>query len=105
MNKVKTAVIGAAGYTGAELIRLLVHHPACELVCLHSNSQKGIRVDQVHRDLLGDCDLLFTDLVPTTGIDAVFLCLPSFKLLLKLIRFLLWLLNDKRGYFRPLFAL
>jgi len=36
---------------------------------------------------------------------AVFLCLPSFKLLLKLIRFLLWLLNDKRGYFRPLFAL
>lgn len=76
MNKVKTAVIGAAGYTGAELIRLLVHHPACELVCLHSNSQKGTRVDHVHRDLLGDCDLLFTDLVPTTGLDAVFLCLP-----------------------------
>ena len=76
MNKVKTAVIGAAGYTGAELIRLLVHHPACELVCLHSNSQKGIRVDQVHRDLLGDCDLLFTDQVPSTGLDAVFLCLP-----------------------------
>ena len=76
MNKVKTAIIGAAGYTGAELIRLLVHHPACELVCMHSNSQKGIRVDQVHRDLLGDCDLLFTDQVPTTGLDAVFLCLP-----------------------------
>jgi len=76
MTKLKTAIIGAAGYTGAELIRLLVHHPACELVCLHSNSQKGIRVDQVHRDLLGDCDLLFTDQVPTTGLDAVFLCLP-----------------------------
>ena len=76
MTKLKIAIIGAAGYTGAELIRLLVHHPACELVCLHSNSQKGIRVDQVHRDLLGDCDLLFTDQVPTTGLDAVFLCLP-----------------------------
>jgi N-acetyl-gamma-glutamyl-phosphate reductase len=76
MTKVKTAIIGAAGYTGAELIRLLVHHPACELICLHSNSQKGIRVDQVHRDLLGDCDLHFTDVIPTSGLDAVFLCLP-----------------------------
>ena len=76
MTKLKTAVIGAAGYTGAELIRLLVHHPACELVCLHSKSQKGTRVDQVHRDLLGDCDLRFTDVVPTTGLDAIFLCLP-----------------------------
>jgi N-acetyl-gamma-glutamyl-phosphate reductase len=76
MTKVKTAIIGAAGYTGAELIRLLVHHPACELVCLHSNSQKGVRVDQVHRDLLGDCDLSFTDVIPTTELDAVFLCLP-----------------------------
>lgn len=76
MTKVKTAIIGAAGYTGAELIRLLVHHPACELVCLHSNSQKGIRVDQVHRDLLGDCDLCFTDVIPTSGLDAVFVLAP-----------------------------
>jgi len=76
MNKLKTAVIGAAGYTGAELVRLLVHHPACELVCLHSSSQKGKRVDEVHGDLLGDCDLRFTDVVPTSGLDAVFLCLP-----------------------------
>ena len=76
MNKVKTAVIGAAGYTGGELVRLLVHHPACELVCLHSKSQKGKRVDQLHRDLVGDCDLVFTDIVPISGLDAVFLCLP-----------------------------
>ncbi|MFZ9188645.1 MAG: N-acetyl-gamma-glutamyl-phosphate reductase, partial [Algoriphagus sp.] len=48
MTKLKTAVIGAAGYTGAELVRLLVHHPACELVCLHSKSQNGKRVDEVH---------------------------------------------------------
>ena len=76
MKRIKTAIIGAAGYTGGELLRLLVHHPACELVYVHSNSQKGKRVDVVHPDLLGDSDLVFTDQVNTVGIDAVFLALP-----------------------------
>jgi N-acetyl-gamma-glutamyl-phosphate reductase len=76
MTKIKTAVIGAAGYTGGELLRILVHHSACELVCVHSNSQKGKKVAEVHPDLIGDCDLVFTDQVPTEGIDAVFLGLP-----------------------------
>lgn len=76
MIKIKTAVIGAAGYTGGELLRLLVHHPACELVCVHSNSQKGKKVAEVHPDLIGDCDLIFTDQVPNEGIEAVFLGLP-----------------------------
>ncbi|MEB2782057.1 N-acetyl-gamma-glutamyl-phosphate reductase [Algoriphagus sp. C2-6-M1] len=76
MTKIKTAIIGAAGYTGGELLRLLVHHPACELIYVHSNSQKGKKVFEVHPDLIGDCDLIFTDEVQTTGIDAVFLGLP-----------------------------
>lgn len=76
MTKIKTSVIGAAGYTGGELLRILVHHPECELVCVHSNSQKGKKVAEVHPDLIGDCDLVFTDQVPTEGIDAVFLGLP-----------------------------
>jgi N-acetyl-gamma-glutamyl-phosphate reductase len=76
MTKIKTAIIGAAGYTGGELLRLLVHHPDCELVCVHSNSQKGKKVSDVHPDLIGDCDLVFTDEVPTDGVDAVFLGLP-----------------------------
>ncbi len=76
MTKIRTAVIGAAGYTGGELLRLLVHHPACELVCVHSNSQKGKTVSEVHPDLIGDCDLVFTDEVPSQGVDAVFLGLP-----------------------------
>ncbi len=76
MTKIRTAVIGAAGYTGGELLRILVHHPACELVCVHSNSQKGKKVSEVHPDLIGDCDLEFTDEVPSDGIDAVFLGLP-----------------------------
>ena len=76
MTKIKTAVIGAAGYTGGELLRILVHHPDCELVCVHSNSQKGKKVSDVHPDLIGDCELIFTDQVQTEGIDAVFLGLP-----------------------------
>ncbi|WP_057936418.1 N-acetyl-gamma-glutamyl-phosphate reductase [Algoriphagus resistens] len=76
MTKIKTAIIGAAGYTGGELLRLLVHHPACELIYVHSNSQKGKKVSEVHPDLIGDCELVFTDQVQTIGIDAVFLGLP-----------------------------
>lgn len=76
MTKTRTAVIGAAGYTGGELLRILVHHPACELVCVHSNSQKGKKVTDVHPDLIGDCELVFTDEVPLNGVDAVFLGLP-----------------------------
>ncbi len=76
MNKIKTGIIGAAGYTGGELIRLLIHHPNCELVYIHSNSQKGKKLEEVHPDLLGESDLVFTDQVQVEGIDAVFLGLP-----------------------------
>ena len=56
MTKFKTGIIGAAGYTGGELIRLLIHHPHCELVYIHSNSQKGKKLAEVHPDLLGESD-------------------------------------------------
>lgn len=74
--KINVAIIGAAGYTGGELLRLLVHHPMVNLNYVHSNSQKGKRVAEVHPDLIGDTDLIFTDQVSTDGIDAVFLGLP-----------------------------
>ncbi|EKB49386.1 N-acetyl-gamma-glutamyl-phosphate reductase [Cecembia lonarensis] len=76
MKKIKTAIIGAAGYTGGELLRLLVHHPACELIYVHSNSQKGKKVTKVHPDLIGETELVFTDEVQTEGIEALFLGLP-----------------------------
>jgi len=76
MKKIKTAIIGAAGYTGGELLRLLVHHPACDLAYVHSNSQKGKKVTDAHPDLIGDTDLVFTDKVKIDGIEAVFLGLP-----------------------------
>lgn len=76
MKKIKTAIIGAAGYTGGELIRLLIHHPACELIYVHSNSQKGKKVTTIHPDLIGETDLEFTDEVQIEGMEAVFLGLP-----------------------------
>jgi N-acetyl-gamma-glutamyl-phosphate reductase len=65
--------MGAAGYTGGELIRLLVHHPNAEIVFAHSNSNAGKRVTDVHPGLDGDTELVFSD---TNGqADVVFLCI------------------------------
>ncbi len=71
---IKTAIIGAAGYTAGELIRLLLNHPEVELKLLHSNSQAGKPVTAVHDDLIGETDLSFTDQVDTTGLDLLFFC-------------------------------
>ncbi|UJP63877.1 N-acetyl-gamma-glutamyl-phosphate reductase [Mongoliitalea daihaiensis] len=76
MTTIKTAIIGGAGYTGGELVRLLIHHPHVEIAYIHSNSQKNKPVTSTHPDLLGETDLLFTDAVQTEGIQAVFLALP-----------------------------
>ncbi len=76
MNKIKTAVIGAAGYTGGELLRLLIFHPKVEISCIHSNSQKGKKLAEVHPDLIGESDLVFTDQILCKNLDVVFLCLP-----------------------------
>ncbi|MGY6523215.1 MAG: N-acetyl-gamma-glutamyl-phosphate reductase [Mongoliitalea sp.] len=76
MTKIKTAIIGGAGYTGGELLRLLIHHPHVEIAYVHSNSQKDKPVTHSHPDLIGETDLIFTDAVHTEGIQAVFLALP-----------------------------
>ena len=76
MRIIKTAVVGAAGYTGGELLRLLVHHPNVDLKWIHSNSQKGKNLEEVHPDLIGDASLAFTDQIDNSNLDLVFLCLP-----------------------------
>ena len=76
MKIIKTAVVGAAGYTGGELLRLLVHHPNVDLRWIHSNSQKGKDIAEVHPDLIGDASLTFTDQISNENLDLVFLCLP-----------------------------
>lgn len=72
---IRAGIIGAAGYTGGELIWLLLNHPAVHLQFVFSNSQKGKPVGQVHLDLLGETDLVFTNEVQEE-VDVIFLCLP-----------------------------
>ena len=71
---VKAGIIGGAGYTGGEAIRLLLNHPDVELVFVHSNSNAGNLLSDVHRDLAGDTDMRFTDKVGT-DVDVLFLCM------------------------------
>ncbi len=74
MKKVKAGIIGGAGYTGGELIRLLLNHPGVETSFIHSRSNAGKPVHTVHQDLIGETALLFTgDL--SNDIDVLFLCL------------------------------
>ncbi|MBS1772036.1 MAG: N-acetyl-gamma-glutamyl-phosphate reductase [Bacteroidetes bacterium] len=72
-KKMQVGVIGGAGYTGGELIRLLLHHPYVEIVFVHSRSNAGEAIASVHTDLQGDTDLQFTSEL-SDDIDALFLC-------------------------------
>ena len=74
MRKIKAGIIGGAGYTGGELIRLLLNHPGVETSFIHSRSNAGKSVHTVHQDLLGDTDLKFTGELHD-NIDVLFLCL------------------------------
>lgn len=71
---INVGIIGGAGYTGGELLRLLVNHPLVNIVFVNSQSQAGKRVDTVHTDLIGECELVFTDEI-NNDIQVVFLCL------------------------------
>lgn len=71
----KIGIIGGAGYTAGELLRLLVHHPHVDITFVHSNSQAGKPVHHIHRDLLGEQELVFTDNLPLNEVEAIFLCM------------------------------
>ncbi len=71
---IRAGIIGGAGYTAGELIRLLVHHPAVELVFVHSESHGGQPVAAVHQGLWGDTSLCFASEVALDGLDVLFLC-------------------------------
>ena len=70
----KIGILGAAGYTGGELIRLLLNHPQAEIVFANSESNAGNPVADVHEGLYGDTELRFTDAMPLGEVDVLFFC-------------------------------
>ena len=71
---IKVGILGAAGYTGGELIRVLLNHPEAEIVFANSESNAGNLVSDVHEGLIGDTNLKFTDEMPFDKVDVVFFC-------------------------------
>ncbi len=72
-KRIKAGIIGAAGYTGGEMIRLLLNHPNVSIAFVHSRSHAGQPISKVHQDLTGDTDICFTDKLQQ-DIDILFLC-------------------------------
>jgi len=73
MQKVNIGIFGGAGYTGGELLRVLLRHPNAHIAFVHSTSSAGELVSKVHADLLGDTELKFTNTLDQ-NIDVLFLC-------------------------------
>ena len=71
--KIKAGIVGGAGYTGGEMLRILVNHPSVEIAFVLSSSNEGNKVSDVHTDLLGDTDLRFSGIL-SQDIDVLFLC-------------------------------
>ena len=74
LGRLSVGILGAAGYTGGELIRLLLNHPEAEIVFANSESNAGNLVSDVHEGLVGDTDLRFTNAMPFDQVDVVFFC-------------------------------
>ncbi len=73
MKQIKAGIIGGAGYTGGEMIRLLINHPDVAVSFIHSSSNAGNKVSKIHTDLTGETTLVFTDTIQQ-DIDVLFLC-------------------------------
>lgn len=76
---IKIGIIGGAGYTAGELLRILVNHPYVDVSFVHSTSQAGLLVSNVHESLVGETNLVFSAEADLTAIDVVFLCMGHGK--------------------------
>ena len=74
MKKINVGILGAAGYTGGELLRLLVNHPEVNIVFANSESNAGNKIYDVHEGLMGDTEMEFTSEMPFDKVDVVFFC-------------------------------
>jgi N-acetyl-gamma-glutamyl-phosphate reductase len=74
MTKIKVGVIGGAGYTAGELLRILLNHPNVEITFVNSSSNAGNPVTDIHSGLIGETNLVFTSELPFSEVDALFLC-------------------------------
>ena len=70
----KIGIVGGSGFTGGELIRILLNHPKFKIKFIYSLSQNGKNIHEIHPDLLGKTDIIFSDQI-TTDVDVLFLCL------------------------------
>lgn len=78
MKTIKVGIIGGAGYTAGELLRILLNHPHVEICFVHSNSHAGHKLYEAHNDLFGETELTFTDKLDVSA-DVLFLCLGHGK--------------------------
>ncbi len=76
---IKVGVVGGAGYTAGELIRILINHPESEITCIQSSSNAGNPITDVHADLLGETELVFSEKLDTNIVDVIFLCMGHGK--------------------------
>jgi N-acetyl-gamma-glutamyl-phosphate reductase len=76
---INIGIIGGAGYTAGELLRILLNHPQAQITYIHSTSNSGRKVSDIHTDLLGDTDLVFSAEYDFTGLDVIFLCMGHGK--------------------------
>ncbi len=77
-NKINVSIVGGAGYTAGELLRILIHHPMVNISSVYSTSNAGNPVTKVHYDSFGETDIVFSDKIDENA-DVVFLCLGHGK--------------------------
>ncbi|MCQ2210526.1 MAG: N-acetyl-gamma-glutamyl-phosphate reductase [Paludibacteraceae bacterium] len=71
---IKVGIIGGAGYTAGETLRILLNHPQVEITFVNSSSNAGNKLYDVHEGLFGETEMTFTDELPLDKIDAMFIC-------------------------------
>ncbi|MBP7506331.1 MAG: N-acetyl-gamma-glutamyl-phosphate reductase [Prolixibacteraceae bacterium] len=76
---IKAGIIGGAGYTAGELLRILINHPEAKVLYVQSTSNPGVKISDIHKDLIGETDLVFSGEYDFNDLDVIFLCMGHGK--------------------------